>query len=167
MDLEGIRQKILLATLERVPVRGWTSAALKAGAVDAGYDAAMALNAFPGAMVELAEYFNACADRRMIDGAARGVGLQVALGDIGRVLGIVDQHVVPGLVLGRLAARHGVIPLVGTLKGGIDVDDDAPVIEQLVVDQLADPEMGTDGSRHMVAPKVPVMAFTQPGVIVR
>ena len=67
MDLEGMRQKILPATLERVPVRGWTSAALKAGAVDAGYDAAMALNAFPGEMVELAEYFNACTDRRMIE----------------------------------------------------------------------------------------------------
>ena len=67
MDLEGVRQKILPATLEHVPVRGWTPAALRAGAIDAGYDAATALNAFPEAMVGLAEYFSACADRRMIE----------------------------------------------------------------------------------------------------
>ena len=103
----------------------------------------------------------------MADRFAVEVGLDILFGDVGLVHGAVDQHLVPGLVLGRLAARYGVIPLVGTLIGGIDVDDDAPVIEQLVVDQLADPETGAVGNRDMFVPKDTVMAFTQPGVVVR
>jgi hypothetical protein len=45
---------------------------------------------------------------------------------------------VPGLVLGRAATRHRLVPFLGSLEGGVDVDDDAPVIKQLVMDWLAD-----------------------------
>ena len=77
------------------------------------------------------------ADRRMIDGAARGVGLQVALGDIGIVLGAIDKNVIPRPVLGRPAPGHGFIPFGGALEFGVDVDDHAPVIEKLMLHQGA------------------------------
>jgi hypothetical protein len=40
-------------------------------------------------------------ENRMADGLAAQVGFQISLRDIGHVFGLVNQDMVPGLVLGR------------------------------------------------------------------
>jgi hypothetical protein len=80
--------------------------------------------------------------QRVVDGAARLVGLQVALGDVGLVVAAVDQHVVPRLVLRRLAFGHRLVPLLAAEEARVDINDDAAVIEALVVDQCAAGEFG-------------------------
>ena len=66
-DFGAAREKILSAALTHVPFDGWTIAALTAGAVDAGYDTAMARRAFPDGPVQAIEYHSALADRRMLE----------------------------------------------------------------------------------------------------
>ncbi len=63
---EMMRAAILEATLAHVPFEGWTLGALKAGAADAGYDAAQALNAFPNGILEAIEHHSRLADARMM-----------------------------------------------------------------------------------------------------
>jgi ubiquinone biosynthesis protein COQ9 len=65
MDVQKTRDEILVATLDQVVFDGWTRKALKAGVAEAGYPEDMALRAFPGGVVELAEHFSDYADRRM------------------------------------------------------------------------------------------------------
>ena len=66
MDLERIRQDLLLATLPHVVFDGWTLTALRAGAADAGLDQGTWMNAFPGGPAELIDGFSAWADRRTL-----------------------------------------------------------------------------------------------------
>ena len=65
MNQRQTRDEILLATLPHVVFDGWTATALAAGTADAGLTPDMALRAFPGGMVEVAEQFSDYADRRM------------------------------------------------------------------------------------------------------
>ena len=80
--------------------------------------------------------------QRVADGVATRVWPQVTLGDIGQLVGFVDQHVVPGPVLGGPRAGHLLVPFVAQLEVGIDVDDDPPVSKAEVVDHLAHVEHG-------------------------
>ena len=66
-ELTSRRDKILLASLHHVVFDGWTKAALRAGVQDAGFDADMALRAFPGGLPDLAQHMADWADRRMLD----------------------------------------------------------------------------------------------------
>lgn len=66
-ELTSRRDKILLASLHHVVFDGWTKAALQAGVQDAGFDADMALRAFPGGLPDLAQHMADWADRRMLD----------------------------------------------------------------------------------------------------
>src|SRR5690606_35833787 len=63
---ERLRERLLEATLDHVPFDGWTHAALKAGARDAGIAPAMAENLFPGGDKKIIEVLNRIADRRMV-----------------------------------------------------------------------------------------------------
>ena len=65
-ELTSRRDKILLASLHHVVFDGWTKAALQAGVQDAGFDADMALRAFPGGLPDLAQHMADWADRRML-----------------------------------------------------------------------------------------------------
>lgn len=65
MDMQEIRDKILLATLPDIAFDGWTDHALRSGAQRAGYPASMIERAFPGGTAELIEHFNNWADRMM------------------------------------------------------------------------------------------------------
>ena len=65
--MSATQDKILLATLAHVPFDGWSRAALKHGALDAGLGPDLGLGAFPGGMVEVAAYCSAYFDRRMVD----------------------------------------------------------------------------------------------------
>lgn len=77
-------------------------------------------------------------NKRMAYRVAKGIGLQIAFGDIGLIIGIVYQYVIPGLILGRLGTGDLLIPLLTALKYRIDVNNNAAVIKELVLDQLSD-----------------------------
>ena len=77
----------------------------------------------------------------MFDRPAVGVGFEIPFGHIGRVTALVDQNVIPGLVLGWTRAGNRVVPLVGALEGGVNVIHDTPVVEAMVMDDLADEEI--------------------------
>jgi len=64
--LEELQDKLLLATLPHVAFDGWTQAALRAGAGDAGLSADDVARAFPGGAIAAIEAFNRRADRRMV-----------------------------------------------------------------------------------------------------
>ncbi len=59
--------ELLIATLAHVPFDGWTKAALKRGAADAGIDEEVALRAFPDADADLVACYSAYADRMMLE----------------------------------------------------------------------------------------------------
>ncbi len=86
MDIDKTREKLLLATLAHVSFDGWSEAALRAGAADAGLTPAEALNAFPNGPAEVAALFSQWADRQMLarlektDLAAMKVREKVAAG---------------------------------------------------------------------------------------
>ncbi len=67
MDIDTLRDDILLATLPNVPFDGWTSASLRDGAQMAGHDWATAQRAFPGGAPDLIEHFGSWTDRRMLE----------------------------------------------------------------------------------------------------
>lgn len=73
-DMDSLREKVLLAGLPHVPFEGWTNAALRAGARDAGLDPAQAARAFPGGPAEAIDFFNRYADARMLE-ALEGLDL--------------------------------------------------------------------------------------------
>lgn len=66
LDLERIRDEIVLATLPNVIFDGWSHRALREGAEAAGYDPGMALRAFPDGVAEAVAHFSAWADRQML-----------------------------------------------------------------------------------------------------
>jgi ubiquinone biosynthesis protein COQ9 len=74
MNQRQTRDEILLAALSHVIFDGWTATALAAGTADAGLTPDMALRAFPGGMVEVAEHFSEYADRRMTAALERHAG---------------------------------------------------------------------------------------------
>ena len=70
------RDEILLATLPHVVFDGWTVRALAAGGADAGLTPDVALRAFPGGMVDVAEHFSEYADRCMTAELERRIGTE-------------------------------------------------------------------------------------------
>jgi len=67
MEMDSVRDEILLATLPNVVFDGWSDLALRDGARMAGFDSVMAHRAFPGGVTELVEHFGAWTDRRMAE----------------------------------------------------------------------------------------------------
>lgn len=65
--LNDLRETLLLATLPHVAFDGWTQAALRAGAADAGLTPDDVTRAFPGGAISAIEAFNRRADRRMVE----------------------------------------------------------------------------------------------------
>jgi ubiquinone biosynthesis protein COQ9 len=66
-ELEAAREAILIAALAHVPFDGWSDKAIAAGIADTQLRDAVARVAFPGGPRDLAEYYSALADRRMVD----------------------------------------------------------------------------------------------------
>ena len=60
------RDALLTATLDHVPFDGWTPAALRAGARDAGLATEAVADAFPGGVADAIRYFSRMADRHMV-----------------------------------------------------------------------------------------------------
>src|SRR5215831_17204357 len=71
MSIEKTRARLLAATLRHVPFDGWTGAAMRAGASDAGLSASEAANAFPGGPVEMIEFMSLDWDRGMLEALER------------------------------------------------------------------------------------------------
>ena len=65
-DRDRVRREILAAALRHVPFDGWSQAALRQAAIDAGHAATMALRVFPGGPVEVVDFWCAEADRAMV-----------------------------------------------------------------------------------------------------
>jgi ubiquinone biosynthesis protein COQ9 len=65
--LEEVREKILSEALQDVPFDGWTGAVLMRAAKEADIDHGLARLAFPNGARDLAEYFLADGDRRMVE----------------------------------------------------------------------------------------------------
>ncbi|MET4699156.1 ubiquinone biosynthesis protein COQ9 [Constrictibacter sp. MBR-5] len=70
-EIEAMREELVAATLPHVPFDGWTMAALRAGARDAGMDPADVMRAFPGGPAEAVACHSQSADRRMVDELGR------------------------------------------------------------------------------------------------
>lgn len=64
------RQRLLEAVLYEVPFEGWSEAALLAGARAAGIAPAVAMNLFPGGMIEVLEFWHRQADAQMVEALA-------------------------------------------------------------------------------------------------
>jgi len=73
-DWQADRDRLVDAILPHVPFDGWSDAAFKAGAADAGIDLPRALNAFPGGMAEVLAYNHRRHDQALIERMARGTG---------------------------------------------------------------------------------------------
>lgn len=63
--MQDVQDALVLAALNHVPFDGWSKSALVNGAVDAGFDSAMAERAFPGGPVEAVAHLVRLADRRL------------------------------------------------------------------------------------------------------
>ena len=82
---------------------------------------------------------------RMPDGATRGVGQQVLLGDIGDVvrLRVLGEQMIEGLILPRPdLGRDGLPPFLRVVEDRIDVEDDAAERIKAVFYHLSDLEFG-------------------------
>ena len=66
------------------------------------------------------------------------IWFQMLLGNVGHVNRIIDKNVIPGLVFWRAADRDLVIPVVCSLKVGINIGDDATIGVFFMVNNLAD-----------------------------
>jgi len=75
-------------------------------------------------------------EERMVDWFLQLIFFQVPFCDVGHVLCFVDENVIPGLILGRETFRHLLVPLIGALKGCVNVHDDSPVSKKQVMDKL-------------------------------
>src|SRR5690242_18504068 len=67
MDIDEIKDDILLATLPNVVFDGWSKQSLRDGTAMAGHESSMAQRAFPGGIPELVDHFSDWADRQMLD----------------------------------------------------------------------------------------------------
>ncbi|MCW2236312.1 COQ9 family protein [Azospirillum canadense] len=66
LDMDVVRDDILVSTLPNIVFDGWSMTALRDGAQMAGYDTATMHRAFPGGIPELVEHFGVWTDRRMM-----------------------------------------------------------------------------------------------------
>ena len=76
----------------------------------------------------------------MPDWLSGRVRLEITLGHVGLVLGIVHKNPVPGAILWRPRSGDPRVPLLGALKARIGVDDDTAIVEKPMADRLADGE---------------------------
>ena len=66
-ELPDLRRRLLAGMLRHAAFDGWSVKALHAAARDEGVTGALAEIAFPGGLLEIAEFFSQDADRRMVE----------------------------------------------------------------------------------------------------
>ena len=67
MDMDALREELLLATLPNILFDSWSKQALRDGAEQIGHDHFTVERAFPGGIPELVEYFSDWTDRCMLE----------------------------------------------------------------------------------------------------
>ncbi len=72
----------------------------------------------------------------MFNGVEPSIRLQVSFRNVSRMLRLINQDMIPGLVLGRTAFGHLLIPFLRALKSCVDIDNDPAIIEERVMDEL-------------------------------
>ena len=72
----------------------------------------------------------------MVYGVLPFIRLQVSFRNVSRMLRLINQDMIPGLVLGGAASSHLLIPFLRALKGWIDIGDDPAIVEEPVMDEL-------------------------------
>src|ERR1700691_3704522 len=79
------------------------------------------------------------------------IGQKILLGDVGDVFGLIvlSEQMVEGLVLVRTDLRRDrLVPFLGVVEDGIDVEDNAAERKQAVPDYLADLKFGAPKVIH-------------------
>ncbi len=66
-DSNGLRDRLLQASLPHVPFDGWSAAALRAGARDVGMEDGIVADIFPGGGRDVIMAFSRAVDRRMVE----------------------------------------------------------------------------------------------------
>ena len=77
----------------------------------------------------------------VIDFFCAGVGFEAGLCGVGALVGVVNEHVIPGLVAVGLC-EVALVPRFGGLAGEVYGNDDAPISVAFVFDDLTGFEVG-------------------------
>jgi hypothetical protein len=72
----------------------------------------------------------------MVYGVVPFIRLQVSFRNVSRMLRLINQDMIPGLVLGGAASSHLLIPFLRALKGWIDIGNDPAIVKEPVMDEL-------------------------------
>ena len=76
------------------------------------------------------------------------IWFEVSFGYIRLMLGSVWQYLIPRTMLGWSRTGYGFVPLLGSSKVHIDINDYTSVIEQLVLHHVTDRKTGTRHPYH-------------------
>ena len=68
------------------------------------------------------------------------VGFKIPLCHVSFLVAAVDQHAIPGFVLGRTRARDLLVPFLGSEEDRVGIIDDASIVKQAMVNRLPDRE---------------------------
>ena len=85
----------------------------------------------------MAEFDVVIRNGRVVDGFVAAVRFEMALGNVSELVAVMHQHVVPGLVFRWTAQCNLPVPFLAALETGIDIDNDAAVVEFPVMDELS------------------------------
>ena len=91
-----------------------------------------------GVINTLIEFSKKLVQQRVVDRLVCLIVRKITFRNIGFVVCIVNQHMIPGLVLWRPTPGNLVIPFIGSQEFGVNVHNDSPVIEYPVLDALPD-----------------------------
>ncbi len=72
---------------------------------------------------------------------------QVSFRYVGRMIGAVNQYVIPGFILWRLRGCHLAIPLFCTLEIKVNIIDQAAIVKALVFNLLSDKKLNVQTFR--------------------
>lgn len=95
---------------------------------------------------------------RMDDRITGSIRFQITFSDISLIIGTVHQYFVPWPILWWPTRCHFFIPLVTAPEDWIYINDDPPVVEQPVVNDLAHCELGSYGFHEFLA-TVPTQGY--------
>jgi len=92
--------------------------------------------------VAVLERVEEVAEQRVLDRRPERVFFEISLCDVRLVKGAAHQYPVPRRIFGGPALRHLFVPLLTQREHRVHIDDDAPVVEEPVMDELPDVVFG-------------------------
>ena len=112
----------------------------------AGHQARLIQNAQVAPILKVTEKV---VQQGMVDRIFQLIRLEILLSNVGRMLCFIDQDMIPGLIFGRPALGHRLIPFFCALECGIYIHDDPAIIKEPVMNQLTDVEL-TSNQAHTI-----------------